>query len=204
MALKKKHQCGLTLLEVLIAAAILAGIAMGLAPAINAASRASISIHQKSNIAEELRTSRQVFRDVVRQQIQMPSEMQDHLFKGTANEFSFASIDPITMKPVLIELSVTATAPKQVLVRLKAEGDKSGAPYLLLSNVTDAHFEFLDKRNGQDQWRRNWDQAFLPALVRLTGTLQTRGTGRPFLVEAAPLGRTTLNCQFDPVSRQCR
>ena len=200
MKTAERTQTGFSLLEVLIAIAILAGVAMVLGPAISAAARASSRIHQGAAIEEDLRTARQFFNDIIQQEIILDGKSTGTVLTGEASSLTLTTLDPGNMSPVNVKLTLTNDAPGALVAKFTTAGNDEAQNYTLLSNVIGARFEFLENA----QWREAWHDATPPALIRLTGMVALGKENRAFVFEAAPRGAAPLHCQFDPVSRRCR
>ncbi len=200
MTLVRKPQAGFSLLEVLIAIAILAGIAMAMGPAISAAARASSRIHQSAASEEDLRSARQFFNDIIVQQVFLGGAYPEDVVAGDAFSMTLITLDPGDMSPVAVQLTITRETPATLVASFGNTDSENTETYTLLSNISDARFEFMKDNN----WRNVWRDAKPPALIRLTGILNGKGENRAFIFEAAPQGAAPLHCQFDPVSRRCR
>lgn len=193
-----KQQAGFSLLEVLIAIAILAGVAMALGPAISAAARASSRIHQGAAIEEDLRSARQFFSDIIAQQLVLDSAATAITSEGF--DLKLTTLDPGDMSPVAVKLTITRETPSRLVATFGDTDSTNAQTYTLLSNISDARFEFLKGA----QWRGAWNEKTPPTLIRLTGVLGGARDDHAFIFEAAPQGSAPLHCQFDPVSRRCR
>ena len=191
------HQDGFSLLEVLIAIAILAGVAMALGPAISAAARASARIHQQAAVEEDLRTARQFFRDMITQQLLVTPAAS--AISGNRSTLSLTVLDPGDMAPAELKLTITNEAPARLIASFGDGETDNAVDYTLLANIKDAQFQFL----ANAQWRDSWSDTALPSLIRLR-FIHSDASADPISIEAAPHGQAPLICQFDPVSRRCR
>lgn len=202
MNAQSESQRGLSVLEVLIAIAILAGMAMALAPAVSASSRAASRIHESAATREALRTAGAFFRETVEQGIAIGTEAEEYWFVGDERSLTFPSVDSASADPVLIRLEVKAST-------LTASGPWLGElneAQPILDRLSTATFDYYgDQQDGSaPSWQPSWNAPNAPKLIRISGVLKGAREDRPFLFEAAPGSETFLNCRFDPVSRVCR
>lgn len=197
-------QKGFSLLEALIAITILAGVAMALAPAISAAAKVSTRIQQGSLIEEELRTTRRFLRDVFAQNILVDSRERQTAFKGSAKKITITTIDSATMSPVPVAVVISGGNQQVLTVRLGSSSSDDAQQYILIENLNNARFEFLDSQSPNPQWMTIPPSGNLPDMVRLAGQILAGNESKEFAFEFSLPGKAPLHCQFDSVSRRCR
>lgn len=202
-------QNGFSLLEVLMAVAILAGLAMAFGPMLSAASHASARIHHEAAAAEDARVAKRVLHDILTQTIQVDlGDGRPSVF-GDARRLTVTTLDAETMTPVSIELTISQGETRQLIARvspLNAEGPgfEEKQSFVIMRDLAQARFQYLATENSPPRWRSRWRDEAPPALIRLSGANAVGAHEHAFLFEAAPKGVAPLVCAFDPVSRQCR
>lgn len=207
MSRTNKNARGFSVLEVLIAIAILAGIAMALAPAVGAAARASARIHEGAAARETLRTAGAFFRETVQQAISIGTDAPEYYFVGDATALQFPTVDAERADPVLIRFEIDGGSPQKLVVSGAWLGEEAGKPqtHVALDGIASGAFAFYGGEEKEPaSWRGEWNGALAPRLIRFSGVLKTARGDRPFSFEAAPASEALLNCRFDPVSRVCR
>jgi len=193
-------QRGFTLLEVLIAISLLAGIMMALGPAISAAAKAASRIHKSASLHETSRTLQMFFRDTVEQNIYLLDSSEMSSIQGNSTELFITTYDPDASKSQIVTLKITLPV---LFAELSITPEADLQKIEVLDNLVNAKFEFLDSNNGAIIWKTEWDDKEPPKLVRFSGAINKQGVISEFSFEAAPTATSPFECQFDAVSRQC-
>ena len=196
------RQHGFSLLEALIAIAVLAGLAMTFAPSISAASLAAARIHHDAAFEEDLRAIRGFLRENISQTVRLSAAGGKTLITGSPEHLSLTVIDSHTME--LMDIHIAIDRAQSLTAHLVRHGAEAGRTYVLLPEVYDARFRYRANTDSAPGWRASWREEEPPALIRLSGALRYGNGEKRFAIETAPLGAAPLNCAFDPVSRQCR
>ena len=205
MSRRVHEQSGFTLLEALIAIALLAGIAMALLPALNAASKASTRIRQSAAFGEDIKTTNDFFRDIIEGALWIDGSPDTAAIAGGSKAVTITTIDATTMAPVIVKLTITPGPAAELTAQFAFSDDQeTNKTHVLLSNLEGASFEYLSPDAVNGRWTSEWDEKQPPKLIRLKGAFQKNNEQQSFLFEASPIGSAPLHCQFDSVSRRCR
>lgn len=204
MATKHSLQRGLSLIEVLISIAILAGIAITFAPIIHTAATASKRVHETSAQREKFNTSSRLIRHLLTSTITYERNDSADGFTGSQLKMAFNTIGPTTGAPVRGELSINPANDSLLLTFYPIDGEMT--VHQLMTGVRGATFSYFGDTDdaGSRSWRSQWINAEPPDLIRLTGAHSSDKAQAHFSFEVAPAGHAILNCRFDAVSRTCR
>lgn len=169
----KRH--GLSLLELLVALALLALIAGGLVGAFGVGTQVfdrarSLGAHQ-----DELAARRQLRSAVV--QALPPTRITPfpNSFQGAPDRLQFVTLKDAPYAPDAAAMRFDVVWSGDVLALTVQTLDDTGATrqewvHTLSSGVQDVSFEFLDTVSDVPEWKPFWsDRADLPTLVRITG-----------------------------------
>jgi prepilin-type N-terminal cleavage/methylation domain-containing protein len=198
------RQRGFSLLEVLIAISILAGIMMALGPAISTAAKAASRIHNNASVHESLRTLQMFFRDTIEQNVFLLEAGEIRSIYGSPTELHISTYDPDASEPDTVTLKISSSATSSLIAEFSTGSSAQIQSIELIESLDNAKFEFLSVDNGIPVWKSKWSEMQPPKLVRFSGAITNQGAISKFLFEAAPAATSPFECQFDSVSRQCR
>ncbi|MDB9999131.1 prepilin-type N-terminal cleavage/methylation domain-containing protein [Porticoccaceae bacterium] len=212
--INKKNAEGFTLIELLVAFGLFAIILMLLYNSLTYAGRVTA---QGVNILQKVETMDQLDRFL--RQLVSQSYPENNRFKGSSQTVEFvaplsqAGIDS-NLYHIIIELTGPHNA-RQLMLRWSSmesplnqntgavtQNQRDTGKIQLLDGITSVQFSYQGKGERSNIWLSQWNQAHQPALIRID-IKQINAKNWPPLVISLP--RThTADCQFDPVSRQCR
>lgn len=204
MSGSRSSQAGFSLLEILIAVAILAGLMAVLGPTLSIAARTASRIHQDAQYEENARAAGRFLNDVISQTVWLDKNSADAPVTGDARRVEIRTLDGDVKTPVMVDLAIEPGAPQTLTARFSGSGAIENERYVILSNISNARFQYMTRDANRTQWRDRWRESSAPALIRLTGTLRYGDEERAFSFEVSPGSRAPLHCAFDPISRQCR
>ncbi len=197
---RNSAQRGYSLLEALIAVAILAAIAAALAPALFASVRASGRIAVFASETEEERVARNLLKSLFDSAITLSATSEAPWFEGAQDRLKLAMLhapadDPETAH-LIIRSGVLYFASASDIA-INADGD--GTPEaMLFEGVSRFRYYGAADEREEPAWRSSWDADAPPLLVRVE--FMHASGAMDFHVAA----RAPLNCVFDQVSRRCR
>lgn len=198
-----RSQRGYSLIEALIAVAILAAIAAAMAPALFASVRASGRIAVFASDAEEERVARALLASVFNSAITLSVDPEEPWFKGAPDRLKLATLyapaeDPETARFVIRSGDLYFASASDIAINADDAGDDAPETLLLKDVVRFRYYGVEDEREAA-AWRSSWDADAPPLLVRVERAPDA-GAAMDFHVAA----RAPLNCVFDQVSRRCR
>jgi prepilin-type N-terminal cleavage/methylation domain-containing protein len=198
------RQRGFSLLEVLIAISILAGIMMALGPAISTAAKAASRIHNNASVHESLRTFQMFFRDAIEQNVFLLDTGEIRSIYGSPTELHIITYDPDANEPDTVVFKISSSAASSLIAEFSTGSSAQSQSIELIEALDNAKFDFLGVENGTAVWKSEWSETQPPKLVRFSGAVTNQGAISEFTFEAAPAATSPFECQFDSVSRQCR
>ncbi len=199
----RQKEYGLTLPEMLVSLAILAGISVVISPVIRNTVQATSRIQVQTKQIEDLRTANQLLRDFGGKAIWAEAGTPELHADGTQLRFQFGTYDP-EGRPATLYLKPSLNGPG-LSIELKDLHAPRNIQYeatvlMDISQISFSYFGRLDRRQ-EPNWYQSWSLARPPQLVRVKG-IMTNGT--PYLLDIMMAGQAPLVCEFDPVSRICR
>lgn len=199
----QRRQRGTTLLEALIAVALLAALSAALAPAVHAALRTSSAVVAKAEQRESARIAEDALARILSNAIVMDNAAPDLRLKGDAS-----SLDVVSLAGGSVARRFSLTIDRGRLtgeIRPLLDHD-DGRQVTEILPAQAKSFSYYGRRTPDAPlaWSDRWDGALAPLLIRfeLENTTMAGISGRRF--EFAVTSGGPLHCQFDPVSRRCR
>ncbi|HXI86121.1 MAG TPA: prepilin-type N-terminal cleavage/methylation domain-containing protein [Parvularculaceae bacterium] len=183
---------GYSLVEALIATAILAGLAAAAAPAIHSSIRASTRLAADARGAEESRIGYDSLAGLFQRAID-DGVRGTPAFQGDSKSLSFFAAEDLEKPADNIRLSIEGGD----LIYRAREGTR---PIVLLKDAQAFRY-YGGPENASPAWRDEWTEKEPPLLVEVTR--QETEPALP-LLSFFIAARAPLNCAFDQVSRKCR
>ena len=198
----KQRQRGVSLLEALIAVALLAGLASMLAPAVHSALKLSAGTLQQAEYRESSRIVHDALSQIVSNALLIDPGNEGLRMRGDASQLQIVSLAGSSTArrfSLLIE-NGRLTGDIDTLL----ERDEANETTEILSEGA-LGFSYYGRATPDAPlgWTNRWSGAHPPALVRL----QVRENNKPGVatsIEIPVTARGPLHCAFDPVSRRCR
>ncbi len=202
----RMHQRGITLIESLIAMAVLAMIMALAAPLLQMTLATTARTESLYRFAEEDRTAITALRRALGRAIVPAGTKGDVVFTGRGQDLRFFVYDSAG---AVQELTLTTTNNDQgaaLTLTMNPEGAGPVEEVVLLAGLSDLSLSYYGTptSDAPATWRQRWSGARLPRLVRLTMVRDIRGERREVVIDLAVPAIAPLTCAFDPVSRQCR
>jgi len=200
----RQLQSGYTLVEALIAVAILAGVASALAPMVFTSIKAAARINSAADEAEI-------------------SRVGDNALSGVVSAFILAKFAgdsaALVGEPDSIELTILLdqeTGPQRIRLHLsdgrllltppraldRKSDRKPPADVVLSEGVRYFRYYGAMSAEAAPDWHARWSEPAPPLLVELVFENESEGKKRSQSFVFA--NRAPLHCAFDQVSRQCR
>lgn len=200
-AARRQKQRGVTLLEALIAVALLAMLSALLAPALSQGLRASRIVLEDASTKETGRVLENSFRQILSNAILMESKTELAL-KGDAQSLQLASLAGGSIARHFTLEIINGRLTGDIAPLLGDETPDQSVEILQRGAVAFSYYGRVND-DAPLAWSSRWNAARPPLLVRIEARLDpdsqmTRGFEFP--IQA----RELLHCAFDPVSRQCR
>lgn len=200
MTQRRRSEDGYTLVEALIASAILAGVATVLAPAIHASIRASSRIATYGEAAERIRIADDVLSELFSAAIEPGMSGERRAFSGDAGNLSFLVLFDMEIGPQTVALRIDggrlSYAPPPS-ARSETESDE----IVLLDDAMAFRYYGASNARESAEWLPDWTSRSPPLLVAIERA--AAGDFAPALTfrvsSSAP-----IHCLFDQVSRKCR
>jgi prepilin-type N-terminal cleavage/methylation domain-containing protein len=189
------NQDGFSLLEVLIATAILASLSVMLLPtlrgAVQAEARASLLLEERAGHA----VMEEVLRDVLRFSHSLPGGGDGQGFRGGAGGFTAIIRAPGELQSSQASLSLSGDS---LVMRLSPLSDQAGEPRetVLASGLSEARFYYFGDRDTRNApvWRTEWEHKIPPRMVVLD---MAGPDGALRRIEIAVSARADFACRFD-------
>jgi prepilin-type N-terminal cleavage/methylation domain-containing protein len=198
----RANQRGVTLLEALIAVALLAALATMLSPAVYGAMRMSSAVLGAAGTREQRRTVDDALTAILSNAVVMTAADADMMMRGDAKSLQAVS------------LAGSGVARRFLLTidggRLSGEiapliDDERGSERVEIVSEGALRFSYYGRasENAPLAWTGQWRNARPPAVVRFEMAAEKAdATDLVFDIYVAAAG--PLHCEFDPVSRRCR
>ncbi|MEQ8936353.1 MAG: prepilin-type N-terminal cleavage/methylation domain-containing protein [Amphiplicatus sp.] len=196
-------QRGYSLIEALVAVAILAAIAAATAPALYASVRASARIAAFASAEEEERVARSLLTSVFDSALILSVDPEEPWFKGARDRLKLVTLyapaeNPETAQFVIRSGDLYFASASDIAIKVDA-ADDDAPEVLLLRDVDRFRYYGAEDEREAATWRPSWAADAPPLLVRVE---RAPDAGAPIDFHVA--ARAPLNCVFDQVSRRCR
>jgi type II secretory pathway component PulJ len=197
---RRRSEGGYTLMEALIASAILAGLAAVLAPAIHASVRAASRIARYGESAEEIRIADGVLSELFSAAVDPGISGARGAFSGDAENLSFFVLLDNQSGPQTVALRIDdgrlSYAPPP------SAGSKTESDEIVLLDDAMA-FRYYGASNAREsaEWRPDWTSSSPPLLVAIE---RGGAGGSPPALTFRVSSTAPIHCLFDQVSRKCR
>lgn len=197
----RTRQKGVTLLEALIAVALLAMLASMLAPALRSAIRASTGVVNEARLQEERRIAKDALTQILSNAVILESN-DARLFKGDNQSFRVASL---AGGAIIRDFSFEVSGGR-LIGEIRPLLDRNNAGDVVEILQTGAvGFSFYGRVSDDAPlaWSPRWDAPRPPLLVRF----DYRSEDPERTIHSLEFGvhaREPLHCAFDTVSRRCR
>ncbi|MGE0408700.1 MAG: prepilin-type N-terminal cleavage/methylation domain-containing protein [Amphiplicatus sp.] len=189
--MRESIQKGFSLIEALIAIAILASIAAALAPAIQSSLRVSTRIASFGEKSEEIRIGIDAIEEIFAAMMAPSSGNFANGFSGSPSSLEFT----VLLDPMNGPQTVKLTIEKNKLI-YHAE-----PPVVLLTGV--GRFRYFGRVGDEaPSWHSDWHELNAAEIVEIAGTPLDSSKTPPLAFHIA--STAPLYCPFDPVSRTCR
>lgn len=202
MNVARHRQRGISLLDALIAVALLAALATLLTPSLYGALRTSASVLRSAHTNEARRIVEETLTQILSNAVTLSRDDKDLLIKGDSKSFRAISLAgggiarrfslSIDNGKLLGEVAplIESTAPPQQTEILAA----GALRFSYYGRATD---------KAPLVWSDRWDSVYPPQIIRFEMT-QDEPNSETTIFDTAVQARGPLHCAFDPVSRRCR
>jgi general secretion pathway protein J len=201
----RASQRGYTLVEALIAVAILAAIAGVLAPVTHSAIRAAGRINTNAKLAESSRVGESALAEIFATMVTPGKKLGEPAFVGTRNTINLFVLIDQQMGPQRVSLRIAngdlvLTPP--VSDNALGGAAKKANTVALVDHVRSFRYLAPAQNGDPPRWRSAWSESQPPRLVEIVydDSDGSRRTPRSFAID----NRAALHCAFDQVSRTCR
>lgn len=197
------RQQGYTLVEALIAVAILAAIAGALAPITHSSIGAATRIKAQASLAEDARVGRDALSELFASMILPAASQEAFAFQGARDEIrlSILTDQELGAQPITLRISDGALIYAPPSSGDRAGSDSSGPPIVLVDDAGAFRFYGAVEGEADASWRDRWEERRPPDLVELSFAGESDA---PPPLSFSIATRAPLHCAFDQVSRQCR
>ncbi len=195
-------QRGYSLVEALIATALLAGLASALGPAVFGSIRISSAVLQDGKSREAIRIVDGSLAQIFGNSILLAASEPQLRFEGAPDTLRVVSFAGNPTAARIFELTIENGALLGAIQKLDKDDDEQLSTNLFPANVSGFSYYGRVTERAPIAWRRDWKGNRPPQLVRIEITPED--DGGPMVLEYALNGRAPLHCAFDPVSRKCR
>ncbi|MEM9423136.1 MAG: prepilin-type N-terminal cleavage/methylation domain-containing protein [Pseudomonadota bacterium] len=201
------RQHGVTLVETLIAIAILAMIIATMAPILQMTLATTSRTQSSQGLAEEGRTAAQALRRAFGGMIVPKGTKGEVSFTGRRRELRFSSYDSAGHIQKLHLFTDYHPDNMSLVLSVNEEATSDeGETVVLHDRLEDVSLAYYGAMadGAPLAWRNQWSATQLPRLIRLTVVRRVRGERREDVSYFHIPIAGALTCAFDPVSRQCR
>ncbi|NOX95414.1 MAG: hypothetical protein GXP04_10090 [Alphaproteobacteria bacterium] len=195
-------QRGYSLVEALIATALLAGLASALAPAVFGSIRISSAILQDGKTREAIRSVDGALTQIFSNSILLAAGEPKLRFEGAPDALRVVSFAGNPTAARVFKLTIENGALLGTIQKLDKDDDEQLSTNLFPANVSGFSYYGRATERAPIGWRKDWKGKRPPQLVRVE--IKSEDGGRPVILEYALSGGAPLHCAFDPVSRKCR
>ncbi len=199
---RNTKQRGYSLVEALIATALLAGLASALAPAVFGSIRISSTVLQDGKNREAVRIVDGALTQIFSNSVLLTNSEPQLRFEGAPNALRVVSFAGNPTAARIFELTINNGALLGNVQKLNKADAEQLSTTLFPANVSGFSYYGRATERAPVGWRKDWKGKRPPQIVRLE--IVSEDDGEPIILEYALDGRAPLHCAFDPVSRKCR
>lgn len=193
MKADSRNDAGFTLVEVLMAGAVLAMVAALLLPVIRIAGQAENRSREQSELRNNHARLEAVMRELLWQAQEAPGGLDAQRFSGEPGSVSFLTRPSGQAGLYQASLEVEGGGLVVTLSQFP-DGQAFRSHFPLAANAVRFHFYGDPDGEGVAVWRDNWSDAGMPRLVVLD---MTRHDGQLRRIEALVGGRAPVDCEYD-------
>lgn len=198
----KTGQKGYTLVEALIAVAILAAIAGALAPITLTAIKAAGRINAEARRAEIDRVGENALSEIFAAMIVPRTGDSATAFTGARDKIGLFILIDQEHGPRQVTLEIKDGALLHAPPAQNFVGANGAGSVQLAENVASFRYFGIAADSDEPEWRSIWEESDPPRLVEINYATSAKAPrrSRAFALSS----RAPLHCAFDQVSRQCR
>ncbi len=202
MMQKRLEQKGYSLVEALIAVALLAGLSSTLGPAMFSSMRISSAVLQNGKDQEALRIVDESLSSIFANAVLVSQEAPGFVLEGDARALQLVSLAGSHSTARMFRLTITNESLYGEIDALNKNEATKLSTTLFEGNIRQ--FSYYGRPTGDAPlgWRNDWDSKQPPQLVRLE--ISSEDNAQPIILEYPVNAQAPLHCAFDPVSRRCR
>ncbi|WP_203292336.1 prepilin-type N-terminal cleavage/methylation domain-containing protein [Maricaulis parjimensis] len=187
------HEAGFTLLEVLMAGAILAAIAALMLPVIRIASQAETRVTERVDVRNTHAALEESMRELLAQAQTASADMHGQLLAGDSVQLSFLT-RPRGHDGLYMAVLALQSDGVEISVSPYPDGTAFRTRFTLPNQDLRLHY-FGDPADGlAPVWMDEWDREWMPRLVVLD---MTRQDGQLRRIEALVGGQAPVDCEYD-------
>jgi hypothetical protein len=202
MTARRQSQRGVTLLEALIAVALLAGIATLLAPAVYGALRASSAVIVIADANEQRRIVDDALTAIVSNAVVMSAADADTLMRGDDRSFETISLAGSGVARRFV-LSIEGGRLLGEITPLVGGDDETERVEIASEGALRFSYYGRATEDAPPVWSGRWRSDRPPSIIRFEMSAGKSDEAN-FIFDIGVAGSGPLHCEFDPVSRRCR
>jgi general secretion pathway protein J len=187
------REAGFTLLEVLMAGAILAAVVALMLPVVRIASQAEDRSREMAERRNDHSGLEQVMRELLWQAQSAPDGLEGSRFSGDAGSVSFLARPEGNERLYQVSLSLEAEGVGVSLSPLP-DGPAHSSTFPLSSSQWRFHYYGDPEDGAAPVWSERWDKSWMPRLLVLD---MTDEDGQVRRIETLVGGQAPIDCEYD-------